>query len=80
MNPLGKLPASDSPQFSLNKLDWQKLGRMALVQAAGFVATALPMLAGFTYKFKGVDFTPVVVIFVGWLGEALRRFVSGRQQ
>jgi hypothetical protein len=77
MNPLSSLPASTSPQFSLNKLDWQKIGRMALVQVAGLLASLLPMAAGFSYKFGGVDYTPFVVMIVNLLAEGLRRWSTG---
>lgn len=76
MSVLGKLPASDSPQFSVNALDWQKIGRMALVQVAGLLVGIAPMLTGFRYVIHGVDLTPVVVLIVNAGAELLRRFCS----
>jgi hypothetical protein len=76
MNLFGKLPASNSPQFSLNALDWHKIRRLALTQLVGLFVSVTPMLLGFTYKFHGTDYTPIVVTVVGWLAEAGRRFVS----
>lgn len=77
MNPLASLPASNSQQFSLNKLDWKKIGRMMLVQAAGLALTFAPTLAGMKYVYKGVDYTTVVLILVNGSAETLRRFVAG---
>ena len=73
---LGTLPASTSPQFSLNALDWKKVGRMALVQAAGLLIGVAPMLAGFQYKIHGVDLTPVVLMGINLSVEVLRRFTT----
>ncbi len=73
---LGKLPASNSPQFSMNALDWAKIRRMVLVQIAGLLVGFVPMLTGFRYVYKGVDYTPVVVMTINTFAEALRRFVS----
>lgn len=78
MNPLGSLPGSSAPQFSLNGLDWQKILRFILVQAIGlFVTMGVPWLLGFTYILNGVDYTPYVVMAVNSLAEVLRRYVAG---
>ena len=79
MNPLAKLPESNSPQFTLNKLDWQKILRFLLVQLAGLVLTFLPILAGYKYVFNGTDYTVIVVTVVNTLAEALRRWLTGQK-
>ncbi len=79
MNPLTPLPASNSQQFSLNKIDWQKILRAALVQGASLVlALGVPALLNFKYVFKGTDYTPIVLLVVNGGAEALRRFVTGK--
>ena len=77
MNPLGQLPASNSPQFSLNLLDGQKILREVLMLAASGVITVAPMFAGFRYVVHGTDLTPVVLLCVRTAVEAARRFVAG---
>lgn len=78
MNPLAPLPASTSPQFSLNKIDWQKILRAALVQLASlFLTLGLPALLNFKYVIKGTDYTPIVLLVVNGGAEAVRRFVAG---
>lgn len=79
MNPLGPLPASTSPKFSLQSLDLQKIGRFTLVQGIGAFATYAPMLAGYKYEFGGIDFTPFVVSGVPVLVEAARRWLTNNQ-
>lgn len=78
MNLLTSLPASTSPQFKLNSLDWQKIGRMALIQLVGLGVSMIPMFMGFSYKLHGTDYTPIVVLALGWLLEAGRRFSAPR--
>lgn len=79
MNPLGALPASTSKQFSLSALDWKKLLRLLLIQILGlFLSTGVPALLGYHYVFGGVDYTGFVVIIVGTLAEAVRRFLAGQ--
>ncbi len=54
----GQLPASNSPAFSINSLDWAKIARE-------FVLILIPMvppLLGYRYEFGGKDYTPEVVI------------------
>jgi hypothetical protein len=81
MNPLTPLPASNSQQFSLNKVDWQKIARAAMVQAASlFLTLGVPWLLNFKYMYRGTDYTPMVLLVVNGAAEALRRFVSGRPQ
>lgn len=78
MNPLAPLPASNSQQFSLNKIDWKKIGRAALVQVGSMVLTlGVPALLNFKYVIKGTDYTPIVLLVVNGGAEALRRFVAG---
>lgn len=77
MNPLSSLPNDTSKQFSLNKTDWKKIGRMALVQILALIAAYLPTLAGMTYIYKGVNYTPVVLIVLSSAGEAIRKYTTG---
>ena len=78
MNPLGTLPGASSEQFSVNALDFKKTGRAALVQLIGlFVTLGAPRLLGMTYTYKGVDYTPYVLIAVNAAAEIGRRFLSG---
>lgn len=77
-NPLGGQLASNSPQFSLNGLDWMKVLRFVLVQVIGLLLTFAPTLAGMAYKWRGVDYTPIVVMVVNGAAEAARRFLAGR--
>lgn len=76
MNPLAPLPASNSTGGSLNKLDWQKIGRMMLVQLSGLVLTFVPNMLGMKYVYKGTDYTPIVLIVVNGAAETLRRFAA----
>ena len=77
MNPLGPLTGPQSPQFSLNKLDWMKILRFFMVQLSGlFLTLAVPALLKFTYVWKGTDYTPYVLILVNAGAEAARRFVA----
>lgn len=73
---LGKLPASNSPQFSVNALDWAKIRRLVLVQIAGLLVGFAPMLTGFRYQYKGIDVTPMVIMGINTGAEILRRFMS----
>lgn len=78
MNPLGQLPASQSPQFSLNALDAQKILRFLLVQILGLVVSlGAKWLLGFHYVYAGQDYTAEVVMAVNTVAELARRFVSG---
>lgn len=77
MNVLGSLPASDSKQFSLDVLDWQKILRFVLVQIAGLVLSMVPVWLGYHYTFQGHDVTPEVVLIINTLAEAIRRWLSG---
>ena len=77
MNPLGQLPASNTPQFSLNGVDAKKIFRFLLVQAIGGALTFVPVLAGISYVYKGQDYTLIVMAVVNTLAEAGRRFLAG---
>ncbi len=79
MNPLGALPGSTAPQFTLNKLDWQKILRFLLVQVGGLILTFLPILAGYKYVLNGTDYTVIVVTVVNTAAEALRRWLTGQK-
>ncbi len=77
MNPLGSLPPSNSPQGTLNKTDWKKIGRMMLIQGIGlFVTLGVPLLLNFHYVIAGTDYTPEVLVVVNGVAEVLRRFLS----
>jgi len=79
MNPLAKLPESNSQQYSLNALDWQKILRFLLVQLGGLALTFVPILAGYKYVINGTDYTVIVVTVVNTLAEALRRWLTGQK-
>lgn len=77
MNPLAPLTGPQSPQFSLNKLDWLKILRFLFVQCVGlFLTVGVPFLLGFKYSLKGTDYTPYVLVFVNAAAEAARRFLA----
>lgn len=78
MNPLGTLPGSTAPRYSINTLDLQKILRFLLVQIIGLALTmGVPYLTGLHYVWGGIDYTPQVVILVNTAAEAVRRFLSG---
>jgi hypothetical protein len=78
MNLLGTLPPAMSQQFRLNLVDILKVLRFLLVQALGlFLTLGVPALLKFTYVYKGVDYTPYVLIVVNSAAEAARRFLTG---
>jgi hypothetical protein len=78
MNPLGSLPATSSPQFSISAIDWEKICRAALVQVISlFVTLGVPRLLSFTYIYHGVNYTPEVLLVVNGAAEAARRFLTG---
>lgn len=77
MNPLTPLTGPQSPQFSLNLLDWKKILRFFIVQLIGlFLTLGVPFLLGFKYTLKGTDYTPYVLVFVNAAAEAARRFLA----
>lgn len=77
MNPLAPLTGPQSPQFSLNKLDWEKVLRFLLVQFFGlFLTIGVPFLLKFTYTWHGTEYTPYVLVFVNAAAEAARRFLA----
>jgi len=79
MNPLGQLPASTSPQFSLSKVDWIKILRYLVILGASlFVTEVSPYLGHFTYVYHGHDYTTDVLWAVAGLAEMARRFLSGQ--
>ncbi len=77
MNPLTPLTGPQSQQFSLNKLDWEKILRFFIVQMVGlFLTIGVPYLLKFTYTLKGTDYTPYVLVLVNAGAEAARRFLA----
>jgi len=77
-NPLGALQGASSQQFSLNKLDFMKAGRLILVQLIGlFVTLGVPYLTGLKYSYDGHDYTAEVLIVVNAIAELARRFLTG---
>lgn len=79
MTPLGNLPPSDSPAFSLNAVDWMKILRALIVQVVGlFVTLGVPYFTKFKYTYKGADYTPLVLVLVNTMAEAGRRFLAGQ--
>ena len=82
MNPFkifGQMPASDSPQFSINALDWQKIAREFGMLTVSILAAAIPNLLGYRYEFGGTDYTIPVIAGLRILLEALRRFTAGQK-
>ena len=78
MNPLGQLPASTSPRFSLDSTDLQKAFRMLLMQAAGFFLTiGVPYLTGHKWQYDGMDYTAIVLAVTPVLAELVRRWLAG---
>lgn len=78
MNPLGSLPASNSPSWGLNSMDWLKIARALLVALFSLALTqGVPMLMHFSYVFHGVDLTIYVFGAINVAAEAMRRFVAG---
>lgn len=75
-NPLGPLQGTTSQQFSVNKLDFMKVGRMLLVQLIGLFVTSVPMLMGMRYVWGGHDYTPEVLIVVNAAAELARRWLT----
>lgn len=65
----------ESKQFSLTALDWKSIGKGALVALAGFGLTLVPLLAGFSYIWGGIDFTPFVVVILSVVANIVRKFV-----
>lgn len=83
MNPfklLGQMPASDSPQFSLNSLDFKKVGREALMMVIPLAVPMLTQMEGYRYNINGTDYTIAVVIGLRIALEFVRRFVAGEKQ
>jgi hypothetical protein len=77
MNPLGALPASSSAGKSLNRVDWMKLVRMAIIQIlSAFLTLGVPYLLGQMWVFGGHDYTPVVITLTPIVAEAIRRYLS----
>ncbi len=74
---LGTLPASTSPRFSLNTIDFEKLFRDALTWALGyFVTFGVPYLLGRKWVIDGTDYTALVGAITPLLANAARRFLS----
>lgn len=82
MNPfklLGQMPASDSPKFELNALDWQKIGREALMNVIPVAVPVLTTMEGFRYQLaNGTDYTIAVVVGLRLLLEVIRRLTAGQ--
>ena len=77
MNPLAPIIGPQSQRFSLNWTDVRKVFRFLFVQAVGlFLTLGVPKLLQFTYVYKGVDYTPYVLILVNSSAEAARRFLA----
>lgn len=74
---------SKSPSFSLNSVDWSKIGTGALVALAGAVLTYIPLFAGYSYviPFNGHSFdaTPLVMVGLSVLSNVLRKFITNHQ-
>jgi len=76
---LGPLPGDTSKQFHLNQIDWLKILRIFLIQVGGIFLTEVPKLVGMNYVWKGVDYTPYVILIVNCLAEMVRRWLTGQK-
>jgi len=66
-----------SKKFSLNSLDWGKIGIGALIAVGGALATYLEDLIP---SLDFGSFSPVAVAFNGVLINIIRKFLSGLKQ
>jgi len=80
MNPfklLGQMPASDSPQFSVNALDLKKIGREAVMMIIPLSVPVITSMEGYRYTIHGADCTVVVVVGLRLVLEGIRRLIAG---
>jgi hypothetical protein len=70
----GQLPASNSPEFKLNSLDWAKIARELVM----ILIPMIPPLLGYRYEFNGKDFTPEVVIGLRLLLQWAKQWAGGQ--
>lgn len=75
----GQLPASNSPQFTLNALDWKKIGREIGMVGLTIAAEELPKLMGYHYVFGGKDYTTTVLAVVWFTLQVVRRTIAGQK-
>lgn len=65
-----------SKRFSLDTLDIQSILRGLYVSGAGFLITIIPMFMGYSYEFKGHDYTIVVTFILSNLINFLRKWLA----
>lgn len=70
-------PQATSPSFALNSFDWKKIGKGALIAAAGAVLTYLSTFI--THADFGV-YTAVVAVVASALINAGQKWVSSNSQ
>lgn len=66
----------ESKKFTLNEIDWKKIGKWALIAAGGALFTYLQQII------VGMDFgvyTPVVMAVNSVLVNAVNKFLQGNQ-
>jgi hypothetical protein len=75
---------SNSPKFSLNLSDWQKVLVGVEVALAGVVITYLPTLMNFSYVFTisghQLDLTAIAYVLFSTLSNIIRKFVTDHSQ
>lgn len=65
-----------SKKFSLNEIDWQKIGKWAMIAAGGALFTYLQqIIVGFDF---GV-YTPIVMAMNSVLVNAVNKFLEGNR-
>lgn len=76
-NPLGPIQGASSQQFSINKTDMKRVGRLVLVQLIGLgVTLGVPALLKLHYVWGGHDYTAEVLVVVNSIAELARRFLT----
>lgn len=71
------LPAATSKAGELNHIDWKRIQRVCFVAGASAAITLLSSAAGMTYKYKGVNYTPIVMLAINAALETLRAYKAG---
>lgn len=71
---------STSTKFSLDAVDWQKIGKGCLIGLAGGALTYVPLFMGFSYVLDfgthTVDLTPFVTVFLGVAANIVNKWVK----
>ena len=75
----GQLPASNSPKFSMNTLDWAKITREVAMLAAALLIENGSKLLGVRYEFNGQDYTMYAVIGIRLALQWAKQFTGGQK-